>query len=680
MRQKWERAATDTSDANKLANELDIGKLLSHVLVARGYSNAKSANAFLQPDFFNDWGEGRLIPGMTLAAKVVADAIRSRSHILIFGDYDVDGLTATAILIRFLDSCGIKAVPVIPHRLDEGYGLTDASLARVLEIAPDLVVTVDSGITSVNEVARLMEHGIKVVITDHHEPADIIPKATAVTNPKLNSDSDDGILAGVSVCLKLVELLMRELELPATWSEYADFAALGTVADVMPLTGKNRSLVQYGLNLMNTRPRAGLAELFKLSGNATNLCASDLSFGAIPMLNAAGRMDDPMLALRLLLTNDKAEAAILAAKLNELNQLRREKEGELTKLALDSIADMSSEQKVIVTGGAGWHDGVKGIVASRLARQTGLPAIVYSIEDGLAIGSGRSVGVINLFNVVQQTADMLVRFGGHAGAIGVSLAENDIPKFKQRLADIILELPEEDFFSPLNIDCRVDCSELSLPFVEELTKLEPCGSGNREPSFLLEQVKITNKRLVGAQKNHFAFSVPCTQVSVGLATGNVIILLARWINCPKPEELMLADGLMEIVFSAQVDEFRGRRSVKLYVHDMVWQSAHKEVLAFADHFIKTGISENAALLPAQMQALESLARRHSTLAVLATGRGKSLIFQIYATWLAMTAHKGTILVFPLRALLGDQLFHLQRLLQPYGLSAAELSGQTPKSE
>jgi single-stranded-DNA-specific exonuclease len=628
---------------------------------------------------------------MTEAAAQLAQAIREQRRIVIFGDYDVDGLTATAIMILFLREFACNAEAVIPHRLDEGYGLTEAALQRVCELAPELVVTVDCGVSSAAEVELLASRGIATIITDHHEPSGNLPgKALAVTNPKLDANSQYGILAGAGVALKLTQATGRLLGKPDLWLQYTDLATLGTIADVMPLLNCNRALVQEGLLRFVRNPRPGIQALNNYSGEQHSLKSEDLSFGLIPRLNAAGRMDDPALALELLLCSNPLEAKILAERLDSLNTLRRQTEQELTQEAMLQAQSLPAGARVLIAAGRGWHDGVRGIVASRLARNCGLPTIVFSVEGQLATGSGRSVGDINLFAAVQSCANMLERFGGHAGAVGVTVASEKLPQFTQQLNNYIAALPPEQFLTPLNIDAQIRPEELTLTAVQELQMLEPLGHGNPQPCLMLGNVQAISARRVGEKANHLSFTITA-KADAAAAGSKELQLNAIWFNCPPPEDpiaqaIEVNGNPIDLACTLQIDEWRGRSTVKLRVQAV--RLCTSSIQSFASQFITRSLGAKASLHQAQAQTLDNLAAGQSTLAIMATGRGKSLIFQIMAAWLADKTvatkagqpTRGTVIVYPLCALLNDQYFHLCQALEPLGLSVQRLCGQTARAE
>ncbi len=470
---RWALAHQDAELAATLSRELAVAPLVARIMVAHGISSVEEAERFLTPSLERDWADPLIIPGMADVADRVERAVRAGESIAVFGDFDVDGITSTCLLTEGLRALGATVRPFIPHRFDEGYGISEAALDRVVAAcAPSLVVTVDNGIAAKSEVAYLRERGIDLAVTDHHEPSDAVPEGIPLTDPKLEAQGPSRELAGAGVALKLVQVLGARFGRPDLWRRYLEVAALGTVSDMMLLTPENRALVAEGIAQMRATARPGFIALASVSRvDIETITADSLSFSLIPRLNAAGRMADPALALDLLLERDAIEASRLAARLEEVNQERRAIEAALTEDALARVEESYAGGRVIVVGGEGWHEGVKGIVASRLVNRYHVPALLFSIEDGVARGSGRSVGSVNLFDAVERCSDLLTRFGGHAGAVGVTLPAQRLPELRTRLDAVLSELPEEAFLDTGEIATTVDLAELDIDTIEEISRL-----------------------------------------------------------------------------------------------------------------------------------------------------------------------------------------------------------------
>ena len=442
---RWRQLAQDRAAEHVLVRELGVPAIVARVLAARGVTDPDEARLFLNPSLKRDWADPLLIPGMSDAADRVMRALADHEVIAVFGDFDVDGMSSTCLLTLALRRLGAEVHPFIPNRFGEGYGLSREALARVRQTCePDLVITVDNGIAAREEVAWLASEGVDVVVTDHHEPADLVPEGVPVTDPKLSADCPSRELAGAGVALKLVCELGRRLGQPDLWLDYIDVATLGTLSDMMLLQGENRALVAEGLARMRRVTRPGLVALAATAGqDISQVTADGLPFSIIPRLNAAGRMGSTDVAFDLLLTDDPAEAAVLAGKLEEINTERRNIESALTEAAMAKVKRTYQGGRCVVVGGEGWHEGVKGIVASRIVNRYHVPAILFTIQDGIARGSGRSIGEVNLFHAVEQCSDVLVRFGGHAGAVGVTCEASRLDEFRGRLEAALADLPAE---------------------------------------------------------------------------------------------------------------------------------------------------------------------------------------------------------------------------------------------
>ena len=719
---------SDPASIRRLQHDLALPRFIAATLVARGIDTAEEAYEFLSPSLERDWRNPR-VPGLEAVVDALEDAVRSRKHVVVFGDFDLDGISATTVLTRGLRALGGFATPFIPRRFDEGYGLTAAAYERVKKLSPDFIVTVDCGIACKKEVAAILADGVGVAVSDHHEAADLVPEGIPVADPKMGHGCASSILAGVGVALKLVQALGARMGFPHLWRSYTDFATLGTVADLMPMVGENRALVAEGLACMNARPRPCIAALLGSTGAAGKaLTASNLSFSLIPRLNAAGRMGDAQLALDLLMSDNFDEACELAAKLEGVNDQRRAIEAELSEIAKDEAAKVYHGQRALVVSGEGWHEGVKGIVASRLVNTYGVPTLLFSIDGDEARGSGRSVGTVNLFEAVESASDLLTRFGGHEAAVGVTLPTKNLDAFAERLCAYMDQLPERDFRPMVEVDACVELDELTLETVAMLDMLAPFGQENPVPKFLARNVTLVNSRAVGAEKNHFS----CT-LSNGRRTVNGIMF-----HCGYIDTLLYNDSVVDAAFSVQIDEWRGRRSVKAMLETLAparsccaleaclnpealaffdglyaesdealcakadersasageasrrederreararWEQLARENPDALEEAVVSAIIGQRSLHPSQREILDRLRAGRSTFAVMATGRGKSLTFQVFAAMRALSAGEASLFVYPLRALIADQAFHLSSAFDRFGITCAVLNGETAPEE
>lgn len=710
---RWCIAPNNPELEERLASALGVAPLVARIMVAHGIGGVEEGRLFLTPSLERDWADPLIIPGMAEVAARVERAVRDGEVIAVFGDFDVDGITSTCLLTEALRQLGACVHPFIPHRFEEGYGLTAQALDRVVEACePSLVITVDNGIAARDEVVALAGRGIDIVVTDHHEPSDLVPVGIPVTDPKMVDESPSRELAGAGVALKLVQILGERLGQPQLWRSYTEVAALGTVSDMMCLTPENRALVADGIAHMRATARPGYIALAAVTRtDLSTITADALSFSLIPRLNAAGRMADPTLALDLLLARDAVEAGRLAAALEEINQQRRAIEAELTGQAEELAERTYDGGRAIVVGGEGWHEGVKGIVASRLVNRYHVPALLFSIEDGVARGSGRSVGSVNLFEAVEKCSDLLIRFGGHAGAVGVTCAVENLDALRDRLNAVLADLPAEDFEDRGEIAATVGLDELDIETIRQIGMLEPFGQGNRVPLLAARGVTMCDRAVVGKTGDHMRF----------IATDGAASVPAIMFRAPEVEQLVNCDTVVDLVFEAVAECWQGRVKPKLMVKDILCRSCEEPVSA-DEALVRVGeragegdraskptcarpcatsvdADRRAALarLPyeqltrslihtfigpaephrAQMDALDALKERRGVLAVMGTGRGKSLIFHVHAVREAILNGSASIFVYPLRALVTDQAYHLQETLASLGVRVGVLTGDTP---
>ena len=726
---RWKVLPQDMAAEQKLVAALGIDPLVARVLVARGMTDAAAACAFLHPDLERDWSDPLAIPGMAAAADRVEQAVRTHETIAIFGDFDVDGMSAASLLTLALHELSADVHPFIPDRFQEGYGLSTAALERVIaSCAPSVVITVDNGIAAGNETAWLRKKGIDAVVTDHHEPGELVPQGVPVADPKLSEDCPSRELSGAGVALKLVCELGQRFGKPQLWRELTDLAALGTVSDMMRLTGENRSLVADGIERIRRSTRPGIVALAAASGtDLAEITSDELPFSLVPRLNAAGRMGQTDVAFRLLLTQDIGQATALASRLEKINAQRRTIESKLTDEAVAAAqASWDPSKRVVVVAGEGWHEGVKGIVASRLVARYHVPAIVFSLVDGQARGSGRSVGSVDLFHAVEQCEDLTVRFGGHAGAVGVTVGQDELGAFTQRLEQVMGKLPEEQFATSDEVDTLVRLSEVNVGTIGALEALQPFGPGNERPLLGVRGVSMRRRSRVGAMSNHLRF----------VATDGIALVPAIMFRAPDIERACDTEGVVDLVFEANNETWQGRTKAKLMVKDILYRdqpataqpasnqpAAGQPITAqptssvasgggvtvpagaaiaasgeragsgrqrrarlaalpdseLTDELVAGLIGDNA-LLPAQHAALGRLAAGHSVLCVMATGRGKSLIFHVHAAREAIKRGKASVFVYPLRALVADQKHHLSDYFARLGVDVRVLTGESSAAE
>ncbi len=490
-----------------------MSEVLAQVLVRRGLGDPAAARAFLHPDFRVH--DPYLMSGMAEARRRIDQALRRSEPIAVHGDYDADGITATFLLVSVLEELGADVRWRLPNRFSEGYGVSEAAVDELGEAGVKLLITVDCGINARAEVARAQALGMDVIVTDHHE-LEGEPPACVVVTPKLGTYPCRH-LAGVGVAFKLAHALLEDsgdrlVDLPLALRPYTDLVAVGTIADVVPLVEENRVLTAIGLGRLRSAPRPGLAALLEVAGGRPGeVDAGAVGFRLGPRLNAAGRLEDASIALELLGAPDRDTALPLALKLNELNRERQVIEAAMTEAAVAMVPD--PPPPALVLSSPDWHEGVVGIVASRVAERFHRPAILLSEGDDEAKGSGRSIPAFDLLGAVERTADHLITFGGHRAACGLRLRRAAIPAFREAfVAEAAARLSADDLTRVRHVDAVVSGDELTLGLADELELLAPHGFGNRQVTLLLHDAEVVSPRLT-RDKRHAQYRVRCDGAS-----------------------------------------------------------------------------------------------------------------------------------------------------------------------
>ena len=536
--------------------------LCAAVLCARGVDTTQQASAFLAhgPDLLHD---PFLLRDMDRAVARISQALREGETVAVYGDYDVDGITSTCLLTQFLRSLGGQVVSYIPDRTEEGYGLNNHAVDTLAGQGVTLIVTVDCGITAVREVEYAQSLGVDVVVTDHHQCKETLPGAVAVVDPR-RADCPYPFpdLAGVGVALKLALALTSPAQRHQVVKDYGELAAIGTVADVMLLQGENRALVHLGLERLAQTSRPGLQALLREAGCPRGEVPSTVTvgYGLAPRINAAGRMEQAGVALELLLTQDPARGVELAQQLCQLNRLRQAIELEIFQHCDQLLSHTPAlSAPVIVLAGEGWHQGVIGIVASRLAEKYACPAFMISLDGDKGKGSCRSFGGFNLFAALERCAPLLEGYGGHELAAGFSMRRDNIPALRAALAGLVEEYAgHQPMESSLDVDCEIQtCTLLSTQNVESLSLLEPFGSGNPKPVFLLRSVCVLSHTDVGGGR-HLKLKLRRDGVVM-----DAIFFSANTAACG------IENGQrLDIAFTLQINQFRGNRTVQLQLCDL----------------------------------------------------------------------------------------------------------------
>lgn len=491
---KWNVAAADKEAAKELAELCDADGMVTLIAMSRGVDTPEKLDEFLAEDAFlsNPFS----LAGMDQAAIRIREALEKGEHITIFGDYDCDGVTSTAIVYLYLKSKGAQVDYYIPEREGEGYGMSLSAVEKLKSRGTKLIITVDNGIRAANEIALAESFGIDTVVTDHHLPAEELPEAVALVDPHLPyCHSDLKELSGVGVALMLISAV-EGIEAEEMLPQYAPLAALGTVADVVPLLGANRVIVREGLAAINSGVNAALNALFAAAGGKLPVTSENLAFILAPRINAAGRMGSAETALRLLISTDEQETEALAQELCELNALRRNCEQEILAEAIHNAEENGyCYDRIVVVTGEGWHRGVVGIVASHIAEKFARPAIVLSGEDGCYVGSGRGTEGFDLMEALSSCAELFEKFGGHSQAAGLTIKAENIDEFRRRINEYAraTEIP----VPAINIDCKLNPAAVNVALAQRLSQLEPFGAGNPVPLFGLFGMKILRMDFVG---------------------------------------------------------------------------------------------------------------------------------------------------------------------------------------
>lgn len=524
---------------------------LSALLRARGVDTEDKARRFLNPDL-SALHDPFLMPGMAEAVRLIRRAVAAQERIIVFGDYDADGVCATSILLETLRDEGAQVSFRLPDRRKDGYGLNEDAVRKISKVA-QLLITVDCGISSHAEVALARSLGLTVIVTDHHQLPPELPGADAVLNPLLG-DYPCPWLCGAGVALKICQALQG---LPGV-EKRLDLAAIATVADVVPLRDENRIIVREGLRRIETTGRPGLRALLETSGTSGPLRADALAFRLGPRLNAAGRLADASLGVQLLSTGKRDTALAAAKQLESLNRQRQDLEREITAAAFRQVAESARpEDRVLLAAGEGWNPGLIGLSAGRLCEKYTRPAIVLSLPEdgGPAVGSCRSVPGVHIFELLQACGDLLIRYGGHAQAAGLTVSRENIPALRERLNRIVRETCSDDCFIPrLEYDLELPFRDWTPETLAELDLLEPTGCGNPPPLFLLSGAQVTSMRRVGRDQSHL-------QLSLRTAENTFV----RGIGFSMGDEADREHLDVDLLYCPVRNDFNGRVSVEAQV-------------------------------------------------------------------------------------------------------------------
>jgi single-stranded-DNA-specific exonuclease len=560
---RWIVREHDAERAASLARVLGVSPILAALLITRGYAEEGAARVFLSPTY-DQLHEPYSMRGMKEAVARLQHAIANRERVLIYGDYDVDGTTGTAILLRALKLLGANVGFHIPHRFTEGYGIQQAALEKAFAEGCKLVVSVDCGIRAHEPLYWARQAGLDVIITDHHLPDEKegAPPAFAVLNPnQVGCTYPDKNLAGVGVAFKLVHALFREQGREAQVPAFMKVVAIGTVADVAKLTGENRTIVAIGLKDLARVANPGLRALISVAGcgDGKGMTAYDLGFRLGPRINAAGRMDAASAVVELFDTRDSEEALRLANHLDARNEERKTVQQQIIDLAIDELKD-ATDSFVAVIAGEGWHRGVIGIAASKIAERVNRPCVVLSVDGEMAHGSGRSIEAYHLLNGLTACADLFEKFGGHSHAAGITIRAERIAEFRRRLNEHAASCLSPDDLEPsVNIDLELRSESVTFPQARELEALEPFGAGNPRPVFVTKNLRCLSEPKVIKDRH----------LKMRLAGPQNRPLEAVWWNCiDTPGQTPELKGSIELAYTLETSAWNGDYRMQLNVLDL----------------------------------------------------------------------------------------------------------------
>lgn len=643
---KWEVRPLDKERAAAFTQTYGVPFFLAMLMNIRGFDDAAHLREFL--------GEGEplsdpfLLKDMDKAAARITRAVDNMEKIAVYGDYDADGVTSTAMLYSYLETRGADVIFYIPQREGEGYGMNMGAVEYLKEQGVSLIVTVDNGISSVQEVARANELGIDVVVTDHHRPQEILPDAVAVVDAYRPDDTSPyKHFSGVGIAFKLLMALEDGAgDVEDLLEAYSDLAAIGTIGDIVPLTGENRTLIRAGLERLSQSDRPGVQALLENAGVAGKaLTSTNVAFTLVPRINATGRMGAPERAVRLLISGYEEEAEVLSEEICADNEERRRVEAEIAEAAFADIgAKGYMKDRVVVVDGENWHHGVIGIVASRVTERCGKPCMIISRGETEAKGSGRSIEGFSLFEAICACGDLLIKFGGHPMAAGITLKPENIEAFRKRINRYAAEHFPQMPTQTVTLDCKLNPAALSVSMAQSLTQLEPFGNGNPQPVFGLFNMELSNVTPVGGGGH----------LRLTLEKNGAVITAMRFNT--KPEELPYHIGdKIDLAVQLEAREFRGQPSLTVIVRDMKfaafdtekniaslasfekWQRG--EVLSAED---KNRLYPDRACLAAIYRALRTVNGKETDQVRFVSQFGKDMTLGLFKTALLVFEERGLV--------------------------------------
>lgn len=557
MNKKWECYNLDNEKVEELVKKRHITNLLASILVNRGIIDGEKINVFLNPtrkDFYNPF----LMPDMEIAVKRIVKAIENKEKIMIYGDYDADGITSITVLKKYLNEIGLKTGEYIPNRLNEGYGLNKDAISKIYNDGYRLMITVDCGISGLEEVEYANSLGMEIIITDHHEPAEKLPEAIAVIDAKRKDNKYPfNQLAGVGVVFKLIQAISTELKLEEKeYLKYLDLVCIGTISDIVPLVDENRVIAKLGLKLIEKTKNIGLKTLLNIA-DLKKIDSNAISFGVAPRINACGRMGFQEEALQLFLTEDSGEATKIAKRLVQFNQERQAKEKQIFEEVIEKIEKDNKDKKCIVLAEENWHHGVIGIVASKITEIYYKPSILICLEGDKGKGSGRSVPGFDLYTALTKCSDYIEKFGGHSMAIGITIKKENFEKLKEAIEKYAQESNISDIMPIINIDKEINLKNINIEEVKSLELLEPFGEANKMPLFLLRNLKIDSIRALSGGKH----------LKLTLKQDNNIVDAIGFNMGDLSKEYLLGDKV-DVVGTIEINSFGNKENIQINLKDI----------------------------------------------------------------------------------------------------------------
>ena len=557
MSKKWHYINNDIDRAKEIEGKFNIGDLTAQILANKELAD-EQIRIFLEPTR-NDFYDPFMMPDMEKAVNRILKAIENKEKVVIYGDYDVDGITSTTVLKKFLEERGLKTGYYIPNRLKEGYGLNIDSIKQIAEAETKLMITVDCGISGIEEIRYANSLGMDTIVTDHHEPIDILPEAIAVVDAKRKDNKYPfNQLAGVGVVFKLIQAISQKLGINENeYLKYLDIICRGTIADIVPLIDENRVIAKLGLKLVETGRNPALKSIIFSTGYK-EINSSTISFGIAPRINACGRMGFAEEALKLFLSNNLKEVEMQTLKLNEYNKERQDKEKNIFEEAVKKIQEGNElENNVIIISGKRWHHGVIGIVASKITEMYMKPSILLCEEDEICKGSGRSIPGLDLHEALCKTKEYLEKYGGHSMAIGLSLKKENLKEFKKKINEYVksLNLFEQD--QVFDIDMNINLKKLDINKIKDLKKLEPYGEANKVPLFSIKNLKIDSIRAISDGK-HLKLRLK----------ENKYIIDAIGFNMGKLTEFYKLGEKVDILGNLEINSYGGNEEIQMNLKDI----------------------------------------------------------------------------------------------------------------